>query len=88
MSGTEPVTLTAPYAVFPDSPIYLGTSRGHGGEVDNYKFIDGMIDDVALFGRALSADEIAELANTNLASLTSVEAKSKLVTTWARLKNQ
>ena len=85
-SGTEPVTLTAPYAVFPDHSIYLGTSRGHGGEVDNYKFIDGMIDDVALFDRALSADEIAELANTNLATVTSVEAKAKLATTWARLK--
>ena len=87
-SGTEPVTLTAPYAVFPDFPILLGTSRGHGGEVDNFKYIDGMIDDVAIFDRALSAEEIAELANTNLASVTSVEAKAKLATIWARLKDQ
>ena len=88
VSGTEPMTLTAPYAVFPDFPILLGTSRGHGGEVDNFKYIDGMIDDVAIFGRALSAEEISELADTNLASVTSVEAKAKLATIWARLKDQ
>jgi hypothetical protein len=58
------------------------------GEVDNFKYIDGMIDDVAIFGRALSAEEISELANTNLASVTSVEAKAKLATIWARLKDQ
>jgi hypothetical protein len=49
----------------------------------------GAIDEIVLFGRALSGDEVKELGNgwENLGKATAVEAQGKLATTWATLKS-
>ena len=49
----------------------------------------GAIDEITLFGRALSGDEVKELGNgwENLGKTTAVDAQGKLATTWANLKS-
>ena len=46
------------------------------------RYFKGIIDDVMIFDRTLSADEITKLADGGLP----VESKGKLTTTWAALK--
>jgi len=48
------------------------------GWVDNNRYFDGLIDEVKLWSRALSEDE--------LSGMLSVEAKGKLATCWGALK--
>ena len=45
-----------------------------------------MIDEVYFWERALSDDEVAELAGGALLGAVSVEAQGKLATTWAHIK--
>jgi len=78
-AGTVPLGLTAPYDVFPDFPLEFGISRGQGGNRDNVKSIDGIIDEVTIFRRALSATEIAQLGDFDWS--TAVRAQGKLATT-------
>ena len=84
-AGRDPMALTAPYATFPGFPILVGVSRGRGDDVNNWEYIDGIIDDVVIFGRALSAVEIEKLSRLDLEAL-AVEPKDKLTTTWAEIK--
>ena len=84
-TGTDPIPLTAPYDVFPDYPLEIGISRGQGGNRDTVKSIDGIIDEVAIFRRALSATEIAQLGDFDWS--TAVRAEGKLATTWATIRN-
>ncbi|MFC1713540.1 LamG domain-containing protein [Candidatus Poribacteria bacterium] len=48
--------------------------------------VNGVIDDVGLFKRALKEGEIAGIMNNGLAGLAAVDATGKLATTWAALK--
>ncbi len=52
------------------------------GYVDNDRYFDGAIDDVRLYERALSAEEIEELVSIGL----SVSAVGRLPVIWANLK--
>ena len=52
---------------------------------DGPKSIDGIIDDAAIFSRALSDSEIAQLASFDFA--TAVKAEGKIATAWAAIKN-
>ncbi len=47
---------------------------------------DGTIDDVAIWNRALTPDEINELMTIGIPNTTAVEPDSKLTTTWGDLK--
>ncbi|MFC1716045.1 LamG domain-containing protein [Candidatus Poribacteria bacterium] len=52
-----------------------------------HRFIDGMLDEVLLYNRALSADEIKELnKGPDATTILSVEPIAKLVTTWGALR--
>ncbi len=64
------------------SPLYIG-----GCDIGNY-WMTGAIDEVVLYDRALSSDEIAELIADGIASVTPVEPADKLVTTWSRIKSK
>ena len=70
----------------PDTPknkFFIG-----GCDIGGY-YLTGTLDDMALFNRTLSEKEVNQLMKTGLKeSMTSVEAKEKLVTTWARLKGK
>ena len=68
--------------------IRLGTSFLLAAAILTAQVIN-TLDDIALYNRALSEKEINQLMNTGLQEgMTSVEAKEKLVTTWARLKGK
>ena len=70
--GEVPGTLSAN-----DDPWRIGQDC----ERENYVFA-GIIDEVRLWNRALSAADIADLQGL----LTDVEARGKLATTWGNLK--
>jgi hypothetical protein len=63
-----------------DKPLYVGG----GVERPQYVF-DGALDEVAVFNRALSQDEIKS-AMEGLKKLLAVEAIDRLTTTWGRIK--
>ena len=64
---------------FMDDPLMLG-----GGTIWPFK---GIIDDVGLFNKALSADDIKNIMNEGLSStLAVVSSLGKLTTTWAKIK--
>ncbi len=48
---------------------------------------DGSMDDVAIWNRGLSAEEVNELMNTGIPTATAVKPGEKLTTTWGEIKN-
>lgn len=78
----------APYQARPDEPVEIGVGRARGGTVGNDIFFDGLIDEVYLWSRALSEDEIAELAAGTRPSLAeyAVRPGQKLITFWGNIK--
>ncbi|MBD3183975.1 hypothetical protein GF312_16945 [Candidatus Poribacteria bacterium] len=77
----------APYDVWPDEPVRIGYSQGRGGDVNTLVFFDGIIDEVVLYDRALSVDEIGDLMNNGLPT-TAVEPGDKLASTWSEIKSR
>jgi hypothetical protein len=65
-----------------DKPLLVGG----GVERPQYVF-DGAIDEVAIFNRALSQDEIKQ-AMEGISKMLSVEPDGRLTTTWGRIKEQ
>ena len=62
-----------------DDPLMLG-----GGQLWPFK---GIIDDVGLFNKALSADDIKNIMNKGLSrTLAVVSSSGKLTTIWAEIK--
>ena len=58
-----------------------------GYNIDNNRPFTGLMDDLNLWKRGLSAEEVKNIMNNGLgATLTAVEAQGKLATTWGRLK--
>jgi len=51
-------------------------------------FATGLIDEVGLFTKALSEDELKSVMKESLTKLASVEAKGKLSTTWGDVKSK
>ncbi len=58
-----------------------------GVNIDDNRPFTGLMDDLNLWKRGLSAEEVNDIMNNGLgATLTAVEAQGKLATTWGRLK--
>ena len=78
----------APYQARVGEPVEIGVGRARDGVVGNDIFFDGIIDEVYLWSRALSQDEIAELAGgerpSNIA--TAVDSNGKLASLWGKIK--
>ena len=74
---------TAPDAVpeSNDSSLYIG-----GCDIGNY-WMTGVIDEVVLYDRALSPEELSELIQEGIATVTPVEPVGKLATTWSQIKS-
>ena len=88
-SGQDnPKAITTPILTFPDSPVELGVGRQGGGNAGNDFWIDGMIDEVYFWERALSEDEVKELAGGAVLGAVSVEAQGKLTTSWGHIKRR
>ena len=49
-------------------------------------YFNGLVDDIAIFPRALTADEIKEIMKSGLLVAQDVTPKDKLTTTWAQLR--
>ena len=62
----------------------IGAIRGHGDDLPK-KFFIGLIDDVAIWDRAITEEEIAELATGSISI--AVEPNGKLTITWGSIKN-
>ena len=77
----------APYDTWPDEPVRIGWSQGYGGAIgpESDSYFDGIIDEVVLYNRALSADEVAELMTQGIPAA-AVRPVGKLARTWAEIK--
>ncbi|MBM3214209.1 LamG domain-containing protein [Candidatus Poribacteria bacterium] len=84
--GSNPNPVKAPYLTFPTQPMRIGLGVGRGGDVNVKDYIDGQIDEVSIFSRALSAAEITQLGAIDFA--TPVEPLGKMATEWAALKSR
>lgn len=84
----NPHPIAAPYRTCPEFPIEMGVGRAVGGTVGNDAYLDGIVDDIILWNRALTEEEIAELAKGKRPSLIglAVEPGSKISSTWANVK--
>jgi hypothetical protein len=80
------LTAEPPFLVFEDIPVEIGVGRAQGGTEGNDMFFDGMIDDVVVYNRGLTEDEINELMDTDLSSITAVEPTGKLASVWGEIK--
>ena len=72
-----------------DTPIAGDWDQGArvGYNIDNNRPFTGLMDDLNIWKRGLSAEEVTDIMNNGLgAVLTAVEARGKLATTWGRLK--
>lgn len=88
-SGQEnPKPITPPLLTFPERPVEIGVGRQVGGNLGNDFWLDAMIDEVYFWDRALSEDEVRELAGGALLGAVSVEAQGKLATTWGNVKKR
>jgi len=61
---------------------YLGIGLREGSP----HYWKGMLDDMAIFSRALSAEEVNDIMNDGLSPITAVSPKDKLATTWSNIK--
>lgn len=64
---------------------FIGALWDHASNAMTTKFFIGLIDEVALWNRAITEEEIAELATSGIP--TAVEPNGKLAITWGSIKN-
>lgn len=84
----NPQVAPEPYNLFPDRPLEVGAGRQIGGNAGNDTFFDGMIDDIIIWDRALSEDEVNDLAGGERPEKAlNVKAEGKIATTWGKVKS-
>ncbi|MGB9595837.1 MAG: LamG-like jellyroll fold domain-containing protein [Candidatus Poribacteria bacterium] len=59
-----------------------------GGTPENYQWINGTIDDVAMFNSALTEQDFNTIMNNGISKGMLVQAQGKLSTTWASIKSK
>ena len=57
-----------------------------GYNIDNNRPFAGLMDDLTVWKRGLTQDEVTDIMNNSMSAFLSVEARGKLATTWGRLK--
>ena len=84
----NPKASPAPYNLFEDRPIELGAGRQIGGIKGNDTFLDGMIDELIIWNRALAEDEVKSLGKGKRPRFArSVKADGKLSAIWGQVKS-
>ncbi len=73
---------TAPAS--PGTQKIINIARRSDGNADTY--FDGMIDEFAIFNKALTVEEIKTLMSKGLKSLASVTSSGKLISIWGKIK--
>ena len=87
-SRGNPHAASAPYNLFEDRPIELGAGRQIGGVRGKDTFLDGMIDELIIWNRALAEDEVKSLGKGKRPRLArSVKTNGKLSTVWGQVKS-
>lgn len=81
----NPRDLSTPLLTFPDRPIEIGVGRAKGGNIGDDFWINGMVDEVYMWNRALTLNEVKSLAAGK--TVTAVDSRGKSTTTWAKIKN-
>lgn len=79
LKASGPLT---PIDISNDLPLVIGANGAPG----NNNWFNGMVDEVAVYMRALTADEISALSKGILAAAGSVKPEGKLPITWGRVK--
>jgi hypothetical protein len=54
--------------------------------VGNDTYFNGLIDDLGIWDRGLTEEEIEEVMNKGLPSRFSVDARGKMAVTWGKIK--
>lgn len=72
-----------------DAPIAKDWGMGArvGYNIDNARPFTGLMDEFSIWKDALTQDEIVDLMNNGIASVTPVTPKDKLATLWGQIKN-
>ncbi|HGJ64774.1 TPA: hypothetical protein ENS27_05210 [bacterium] len=84
----NPKGIVSPYLAFPDRPIEVGVGRAVNGTDGNDAYLDGIVDDLIIWDRALDENEIAELAKGKRPTINlSVDTKGKISATWGDIKS-
>jgi hypothetical protein len=86
VSGEGGMNTRPPYSISEGIPVEIGVGRAQGGTVGNDSFFSGRIDEIGIWNRGLNANEIKEVMTKGLPSFRSVNAHSKIATTWGKLK--
>jgi hypothetical protein len=73
-----------PYDPLAGSPVRIGWAIGYQGVLPGEVYFDGIIDEVFIYNRPLSADEIKELMEKGPGL--AVESAGKLATTWSYIR--
>ena len=81
---TNPKEIKTPLLTFPKSPVELGVGRAQGGTVGNDFWIDGTLDEIYFWNRALTKAEVGDLFTG--AVVTAVDARDRLTTKWGKIK--
>ena len=69
-----------------DKPFLIGIYLATGQHAQWGSFLNGIIDDVAIFNVALSDDDIETIMNDGLEMAANVDPSDKLTTTWSTIK--
>lgn len=78
-----------PYNTFDGKPVEIGVGRGIDGVAGRDFYFDGMIDEVYIYSRELSAADIKELMDSDTTKGgVAVELKGKLAASWGDLKRR
>ena len=83
LDGVEVASVTTP-AETPNTNVNVQI----GAVVYRNNYFRGIIDEVGVFGAALSKEDISEIMNNGLESVLTVSSSSKLPVTWAEIKTQ
>jgi len=78
------LTAEPPFLTFPDIPVEIGVGRAQGGTEGNDMFFDGLIDEVVIYNRGLTIDEIVQLMD----GVVAVEPAGKMATVWGKIKKE
>jgi len=88
-NGTDQVgNLSAqpPFLIFEKKPVIIGVGRAVNGTIGNDSYFNGLIDEVGIWNRGLTPEEIEQVMKKGLPSRYAVDVYNKMVVTWGRIK--
>jgi hypothetical protein len=86
---TDNIKAAPPFLVFEGVPVEIGVGRGINGTAGNDVYFNGLIDEVVIYNRGLTADEINQLMGANLATVvTAVNPAGKIASVWGKIKGE